>query len=252
VKHIATLSCLVSLTVKEMEISPVGEEGKSLNFSFATRAINLDADQEQIAKYDEYTAKSNPLQYVALFIALGLVTLSGYLFYTGHWVWALVSLFLALFVFMLSRSLGKATLQKSIAYEDGLLLPGIIVNTNPLQVVAMADMRSEEDQDVIYGCLKFTVAALPLHALVVGERVPCVSLFGMAVKGYRRHFEPRPVSWGYNDPEIVKNAIAAIDRVEEEDEASEWEILEQLVSKMKDAPEKEVLFFNDRLEKVTL
>ena len=234
-----------------MEISPVGEEGKSLNFSFATRAINIDADQEQIAKYDEYTAKSNPLQYAALAIAIGLLGLGVYLFVIGHWVWGIFSLIAFLFVFMISRSLGKATLQKSIAYEDGLLIPGIICSTNPLQLVAMADMRSEENQQAVYGCIKFNVAALPQHALEIGTRVPCVSLFGMAVKGYRRHFEPRPVSWGYSDPDIIESAILAIDTAED-GETSEWEILERLVSKMKEVPEKEIVFFNSSLEKIVL
>lgn len=234
-----------------MEISPIGEEGKSLNFSFATRAINIDADQEQIAKYDEYTAKSNPLQYAALAVAVGLLGLGVYLFVIGHWVWGIVSLIAFLFVFMISRSLGKATLQKSIAYEDGLLIPGIICSTNPLQLVAMADMSSEENQPRIYGCTKFSIAALPLHSLEVGTRVPCVSLFGMAVKGYRRHFEPRPVSWGYTDPNIIQGAIVAIDTADD-GEVSDWEILERLASKMKDVPEKEIVFFNAHLERIAL
>ena len=234
-----------------MEISKVGKEGKSLNFSFASRAINLDSDQEQIAKYDEYTAKSNPLQYIALCIALALFGWSAYLFYTGHWIWGALSLIAGVFVFMISRSLGKATLQKSIAYESGLIIPGIVVNTNPLQILAMADMRGDEDIDVLYGCQKFSLAALPLHSLTVGEKVPCVSLFGMSIKGYRRHFEPRPVSWGYSDPEVIKSAIAAIDEAEDGD-VSEWEILEQLRLKMNDAPEKEVMFFNADLEEIKL
>lgn len=228
----------------------VGEEGRFTNFTRATRAMNTPPDRNHIAQYDEYDAKRNPLQFVAIGVSLVLLALAVYWFITGHWVLGILGLLGAAFAGLLGRSFGKATVNKSIAYQNGLLIPGVIVSTNPIEVVAMADMSAAEDVPSRYGCVKFTAKALPNHIIREDEQVPCVALFGMATGGYRSYFQPRPVAWGWNSADVIAEAIEAISYSAENPEADdsndpdEWGLLQVLAPKMKGETEYgEVRFF---------
>ncbi len=233
----------------------IGDQGEVLNLSTASRAMNIASDEEQIEKYDEYEITANPLKNIVLILTLGALILCVYLFYTGHWVWGTLLVFVTLFLGMLSSSLGKASVNKRIAYESGLLIPAIIIELNPIKIIALADMRSSSTQEkVIWGCQKMTLNNLPNHNIEIGEKIPCVSLFGIAIKGYRRHFEPRPISWGFKDSSVITKAITFI--TNDNDDLSfenEWVILERLVNTMKEVKEeKEVLFFNEDLDRIEL
>ncbi len=74
-----------------------------------------------------------------------------------------------LFLWLLYRGLIKGG-----AYENGLLIPGMISSVQPLELIALADMRSDETTYVTpqWGCKKIEPEALPLHTLQVGEKVP--------------------------------------------------------------------------------
>ena len=230
-------------------------EGEILNFSLASRALNLDPDEEQIEKYDELKTGGNFMYYIGLLVALGLAVGTVFLFVNGNWILGILGIVITLFVGMIARSLGKATLQKSIAYKSGLLIPAIVINTNPIQLIALADMSSEEGQEPIYGCRKITVSQLPNHNIAVDEQVPCVSLFGMAFKGYRRHFEPRPVCWGFKEQSVIKNSIDFINNDNEDLPSiylNEWEMLYTLKSKMLNVETDEVVFFDSNLSPINL
>ncbi len=239
-----------------MEIKKeIGDQGDILNLSAASRAMNIEPDEDQIEKFDEYEVKANPLKYVALILTVGCLSLSVYSFYTGHWIWGSFLVPITLFLGMLSFSLGKGSVTKRIAYENGLIIPAIIIELNPIKIIALADMRSSSEQEkVIWGCQKMTINNLPNHKIEIGERIPCVSLFGMAVRGYRRHFEPRPISWGYKNEEFISKTIAFISK--DNDDLlfeSEWVILEKLVDEMKGVKEeKEVVFFDATLNRIEI
>ncbi len=233
----------------------IGDQGDILNLSAASRAMNIEPDEDQIEKFDEYEAKANPLKYVALILTIACLSSTVYSFYTGHWIWGSLLVPITLFLAMLSVSLGKGSITKRIAYENGLIIPAIIIELNPITIIALADMRSSSEQEkVIWGCQKMTIKNLPNHKIELGEKIPCVSLFGMAVKGYRRHFEPRPISWGYKKEEYVSKTVDFI-TTDNEDLLfeSEWAILEKLADEMKELKEeKEVVFFDATLNRIEL
>ncbi len=234
---------------------PLGEAGRNLNFSVAQRAMNTPPDPERVAQYDTYPAKGNALQYIALVLALVCMGGAFYLYKGGGWITGTLALIAGAFLALLSRSFGKATTIKAIAYENGLLIPGVITSLAPLEITALANVGTTEDQPSVYGAIRMAVAELPGHRLALGERVPCVALFGMGQKGYRRHFEPRPVCWGY-EPAIVEQAttaIAAPDEDSDDDARNDWDLLAVVAPQLDpDAPAGEAQFFDAGLRPITL
>ncbi len=221
-----TFYIIIEKSIQEdsrMENAQIGEKGKSVNLSNASRAMNKKPDGEQIKKFDESAKQTNKFRNKLIFALLVIVGFSGYLFFTGHWIFA------------------------SILAVISLLLLLFTLNINSV----LADMRSEEEQTLIWGCQKITLKNLPNHKIEIGEKIPCVSLFGMAINGYRRHFEPRPISWGFKNPDYLSQAVELITNNECPNFTSEWEILEKLSNAMKDFDkENEVVFFDEDLNRV--
>lgn len=230
----------------KMENAQIGEKGKSVNLSNASRAMNKKPDGEQIKKFDESAKQTSKFRNKLIFTLLVIVGFSGYLFFTGHWIFASILAVISLLLLLFTLNINSETV-----YENGLIIPAIIVNTNPLKIIVLADMRSEEEQTLIWGCQKITLKNLPNHKIEIGEKIPCVSLFGMAINGYRRHFEPRPISWGFKNPDYLSQAVELITNNECPNFTSEWEILEKLSNAMKDFDkENEVVFFDEDLNRV--
>jgi hypothetical protein len=230
----------------------IGEAGESLNFSVASRAMNIPADKDQMEQYDEYKAKGSPVFYIVLLLTLAVFAGTVWLFMNGHWIIGIIGILAALFLSFLSYSL--ATVQKGIAYESGLLIPAIIVNTNPIELIALADMSSEEGQTPLFGCRKMKVNQLPHHKIQIDEKVPCAALFGAALKGYRTHFDPRPICWGYKNAVYIKQVVDVIS--EDKDSLgdlkfeNEWQMLLALKDKMKAITHEDVVIFDADLQEV--
>jgi hypothetical protein len=210
---------------------------------------------DHLKLHDEYPAARSPFFYVALFLMIAAACVTFALYKGGSWIWGTLALIITLLLGAFVRSYANPLLMKRVAYESGLLVPAILVNNEPLELIAMADMRAEEDRDAVFGCVKIKVNTLPNHQIKVGEKVPCVALFGMANGGYRRNFEPRPVAWGYKDANVIRQAIesVAVDGAPDDtDFQDEWEMLHALVPKMATAQYNEIRFFDPNLEATTL
>ncbi len=229
--------------------SKIGKTGKMLNLTTATCAMNIKPDKDQIKKFDEYRGKTNTIKYIVIASVLILAGLSVYLFQTGHWIFGSISAIITLLLLLFSLSIGN-----NAAYKSGLITAAIIIETKPIKIIALADMRSEEDQEkIILGCKKMTLKNLPNHHIKIGEKVPCVSLFSMAHKGYRQNFEPRPISWGYKNPDYIPEVIDFITNSSDYSNfKNDWEILEKLVETMTDVEKEEVVFFDEELNRVEL
>ena len=226
----------------------VGEKGGNLANSQASRAMNIKPDEEQVEQYDHYPAKGNPLIYLFLILAVGTLLLTGYLFANGHWIFGIIGIIGILILLLLTYSFGNGGLKKRIAYESGLLIPAIIVNTSPVELLAMANMSTTENGEPVYGFMKIAASNLPNHKIEVNEKVPCVALFGRATKGYRRHFEPRPVCCGFKDPALVAQATAAISKSPPPIRKfrTEWEMLYALRDKIGTSMKNGTILFFDK------
>ncbi|WCM41912.1 DUF3239 domain-containing protein [Flavobacterium sp. CBA20B-1] len=223
----------------------IGQKEKMINLTSVSRSMNIEPDSDHINRYDEYPAKLTPFFYVAIVLASASAVATFMLFSFRHWILGSIFLITTFVLGMLVQSLRREKLRKRIIYQNCLLIPAILIKIRPLTILALADMRSNDSKKMVWGCQKLTIKKLPFHQLQVDERVPCVSLFGMVVKGYRRHFEPRPISWGFVDELQRKKVLESIDELE-------WRVLEKLQPKMNGANEKEVVFFDCKLNKINL
>ncbi len=168
-------------TTKE-DVNDIGDKGKSINLSKASRALNISPDLERVAKYDEYPAKAKKtaLRKFSYFALLAVLTAT--LIIKGYVWWSILPGFIALWNLLIGFLVRNTTPEK--IYENGLLSPAIIVNENPLQIAVMAEMQTMEDVPVCWGVKCFDVKELPLHKIAKGEHIPCVVMFGGALGLY--------------------------------------------------------------------
>ncbi len=202
-----------------MDLDQIGQQGQELNNSVASRAINMEADDELLKQYDPYSQKHLRTSRITFFVGLLCLGAAIKMIAGGSWIIGILLILLTLGLWF--AALATKGLALGIAYQQGLLVPSIVVNTNPIQIVVLAPLQGSDALPPLNGAKKITVTHLPLHEAKVGEKVPCVSLFGGNQGGYYTNFEPRVMSWGIGSKEAIERAISEIDE-------EEWEFLEAI------------------------
>lgn len=156
----------------------------------------------------------NPLRYL-WFSLLGpffrgwlvLVALTAGAFVLHWWV---VGGLLALPVVALGLLLGLMTWRTSVVYHNGLLTPGLVVSTNPLEFVAVANMSTGFGPHCWAMC-RVDIARLPVHGEAVGTTFPCVSFFSEGEELDRwEKFTPQPLSFGTGNRKLLAAQRAKI------------------------------------------
>ena len=215
-------------------MAEIGEQGESFNFSSASRATNFRPDMDRIKRYDTYPQKYTRLSRTVQ--AVGLLTAAGAIRFwtTDHGIWAGLAVLLALLLFLGAYMIRRGA--SAVIYSGGLLIPAHITALKPLQLVALANMSNDEEADELYGLRRCTLKELPLHALRIGERVPCAAAFGGTTQGGWGHFEPRPLVWSTDDQTIIEASTAAIP-----DE--EWARLDELTRQLPALEDDQVAFY---------
>ena len=197
--------------------------GKPLNFSQATRTSDITVDTAWMKQYDEQRPQFMKLIWQRLVFGLVMGGTAVALYAYGHWIFGSVAALLALFalalVFLLHNASGGA------AYTSGALVPAIVVRTAPIELLVLAnvDCSEEEDADLNaqWAYKRFSVKRLPVHQVELGERVPCIALFGGAQDGRWTRFDPRPLCWATSDAAAIRRNTARIDD-------SEWDMLSHI------------------------
>lgn len=216
-------------------MAEIGEPGESFNFSSASRAANFRPDLDRVKRYDPYRQKYVRLTRIVLGIGLLSAALSLRFWTTDHGIWAVVIGVLALLLLLGGYMLGRGA--SAAVYSSGLLIPAHITSLEPLQLVVLATMSSDdEDTDETYGIRRVTLKELPVHSLRIGERVPCAASFGGDHNGAWGHFEPRPLVWATDDPLLITASTATIPE-------EEWIRLDQLTRQLPEIQEDQVAFY---------
>ena len=213
------------------------ETGSSFNFSRASRTSDVEVNKELMKKYDEQRAMLMRLSWRQFGLFLIMFSLSLKLYVDAHWVWGTLPMLIALFAlfrFYMYRNAGGSS-----AYTSGLLVPAIIVRTNPVELVALADVCCDDTGEEQFAYKRFAVKSLPMHKVVEGERIPCMALFGGSTNGQWTNFEPRPLCWVTDDAAAIKRNI---DRIEER----EWDILSKITDDTSAATDDIVLLDMDK------
>lgn len=230
----------------------IGDPGEFLNNSVASRAVNIEPDMRKVRRLDIYHRNYSQLLRGWGLAGLGLLAVGVALWYFQHQIWGSIFGVLALPVLFIASRLPQTL--KGDAYRNGLLIPGIISNLNPLTITCLADVRTSDDEDdetsgIMWGVKQVVVPELTVHSEQLGEQVPCVSLFGEtdAQGEHYVNFEPRPLAWGTDDTGIIAQARQAID-----DE--EWLLLPQLAVAYGSSEKNDngIAFFDAELRPVAL
>lgn len=192
--------------------------------SRVSRVCNFNPDPGRIRKYDIYCRTNRRTYNILAIVSLFCIVAAVAAFTSRHWITGgLISMMTAVpfCLFLLYRRLLRRQ-----SYENGWLVPGMIASLQPLAIIALADMRSAEEEDAQprWACKKIEPETLPLHKLQVGEKVPCVALFETADHGKRTNFEPRPVSWATADSSNLERAVKSID-------PGEWALLYDVIDR---------------------
>jgi hypothetical protein len=229
----------------------IGDRGKNVNDTYASRSMNTPPDEEHFKQFDEYNEWK--FFFLLLFLSIGMLGLTIYLFATGHWIWGILGVIVTSFLAVMPFASRYAI--QEMAYEHGLIIPAIIINTNPIELLVMTSMDTYSGQIPILGVMKMKVKNLPNHTIALNEKVPCVSLFKGKKKGYHKKFIPRPISWGFKDASIISKTVKVISEEQPDNGlfSTDWEILYKLKDKIKkDRSYKTIFFFDINLNEVKL
>ena len=108
------------------------------------------------------------------------------------WIPAVICLLLALF--FLWRTVGKFSDEYlREMYQEGLLVPGMIVKTEPLTIMAIANMTARDGAATVNGCYCLEVKELDGAQKILFEKIPCSCFFCYEGGDYHSSFQPHPL-----------------------------------------------------------
>ena len=203
-------------------------DGEVINDSFSTCAPHVNASMARILKYDDEFRGNVIMIIIILLIATSVVTLSIILFIYGHWILGTILLIPVVLarniIFNLLYNFPLIFKRTKQFYHSGLLTPGIIIDVNPVKLLCLAEMGNGMGFEC-YGLKMIKIKQLPSHAGQINEEIPCVSVFqeGESYKLWG-DFDPKPISWGTDDVDILKKCIEKIGR-------EQFKILQNLIAK---------------------
>ncbi|MDH6306664.1 hypothetical protein M2459_003343 [Parabacteroides sp. PF5-5] len=194
------------------------EEGESINFSKASVSPHIDGDLERIKKYDALVEENKKAKRQFLLYSLIALSITGGLIRTGHPWWSIIPGIVFLF-YLFSYLMMRAATPQSI-YKNGLLIPSVVTSVNPIQIVAVADMRAKDEAEMIYGAKRFTYNDWP-EKVNIGDKIPCAAMFASGLSDHHNNMEAHPIIFATDNKEEIEKCIAAI-------EYNEWNTCEKL------------------------
>lgn len=157
---------------------------------------------------------------------------------------AVISGLLALF--FLWRGTGKIpdSYLKEI-YEEGLLVPGIIVKTQPLSVMAIANLTIHDEAETINGCYNLVVKNIDGAKKELYEKIPCSCFFYYSNGYYFSASEPHPLYWGTSNKDEINAALMAVEESNKENTQDEWEVLKRIAKQFPDLENGGIILLDD-------
>ena len=161
-----------------------------------------------------------------------------------HLALTIISGLLALF--FLWRGTGKIpdSYLKEI-YEEGLLVPGIIVRTQPLTVMAIANMVAYDGAKTINGCYNLVVKDIDGAKKELYEKIPCSCFFSYSNGFYHSAFQPHPLYWGTSNKDEINAALMAAEESNKENSQDEWEVLKRIANQFPDLKNSEIVLLDE-------
>ena len=191
----------------------------------ASTKSGIHADPGRIRKNDEIIGKVLKQRKSSKIYCVLCVLLAAGSFFI-HWIITVVFGLAALF--FLWRGTGKISddYLKEV-YEEGLLVPGLIVKTQPLTIMAIANLVAQDGAKTINGCFNLVVKELDGADKKLYEKIPCSCFFCYEGGSYHSSFEPHPLYWGTSDKQEINAALMQVEEDNKENSQDEWEVLKQ-------------------------
>lgn len=154
--------------------------------------------------------------------------------------------FILLALFFLWRSWGRFS-DEYLAeiYEEGLLVPGMIVKTQPLTILAIANMVAQDGADTVNGCYCLVVDELDGAKKELYEKVPCSCFFRYEGGPYHSAFQPHPLYWGTGDVQEIQAALRQVEEDNQENSRDEWEVLREVAERFPTLEDEEIILLDE-------
>lgn len=210
----------------------------------ASTKSGIQADAAHIKTHDEIIGavlnqrKSSKIIFVVCLCFLALFI------YLKLWIPTVVCGLLALF--FLWRGTGKISEEyMKEVYEEGLLVPGMIVKTQPLTIMAIANLVAQEDAETINGCYNLVVKNLDGAKKELYEKVPCSCFFRYEGGPHHSAFQPHPLYWGTSNRQEITNALMQVEQDNKENSRDEWEVIKEIAEKFPDLKNGEIILMDE-------
>lgn len=154
--------------------------------------------------------------------------------------------FILLALFFLWRSWGRFS-DEYLAeiYEEGLLVPGMIVKTQPLTILAIANIVAQEGADTVNGCYCLVVDELNGAKKELYEKVPCSCFFRYEGGPYHSAFQPHPLYWGTADRQGIEAALRQVEEDNKENSRDEWEVLREMAERFPALEDEDIILLDE-------
>ena len=116
-------------------------------------------------------------------------------------------------------------------YEEGLLVPGLVVNTQPLTILAIANLAAEDGAPMRSGCYHLEVKELDGAKKELYEKIPCSCFFNYEGGEYHSSFQPHPLFWGTANRQEIDAALRQVEEDNRENSRAEWEVLKEIAQR---------------------
>lgn len=130
-------------------------------------------------------------------------------------------------------------------YEEGLLVPGLVVNTQPLTVLAIANLVAHDGVPVVNACYNLVVKELDGAKKELYEKIPCSCFFCYEGGSYHSNFDPHPLLWGTGNQQEIEEALRQVEEDNQQNFRDEWEVLKRIAQQYPDLEGGEMILLDE-------
>lgn len=213
----------------------------------ASTKSGIHADPARIKKQDEIIGAVLRQRKSSKIICIVCICILAVFVYLKLWIPTGISALLALF--FLWRGTGKISEEyMKEVYEEGLLVPGMIVKTQPLTIMAIANLVAHDGADTVNGCYNLVVKELDGAKKELYEKVPCSCFFRYEGGDYHSAFQPHPLYWATANKLEIDAALRQVEEDNRENSRDEWEVLKEMAGRFPDLKNGEIIMLNENYE----
>lgn len=195
----------------------------------ASTKSGIHADPARIRKQDELIGKvlKSRSSSIRNFI-ISLVLAAGVSIVLKSFIPAIIFGLAAVFFLWRFWGTGVSEDYMKEVYEEGLLVPGMVVNTQPLTVMAIANLVAHDSVPMVNACYNLVIKELDGAKKELYEKIPCSCFFCYQGGSYHSNFDPHPLYWGTDNRQEIDEALRQVEEDNKQNSQDEWEVLKRI------------------------